>query len=128
MTMKIDGPRMQLLFLSGLAVVTGVAIGIDAGVIQGVVSGALAFALAALLYLGRDRFDLINVMSGSGDERTRTLYTRATAFAGSVLIGVITCWWLAASIEGEVNETLTVLVAIGSVSFVAAAAYLARRG
>jgi hypothetical protein len=28
---------------------------------------------AAVIHLGRDRFDAINVMSGAGDERSRSL-------------------------------------------------------
>ena len=128
MTTRLDPPKAQFAFLTLLAVTTGVVNALQTTVIRGIGAGALVFGLAALFYWGRDRFDVVNVMSGSGDERTRALYTRATAFMGTALASVVTAWWLIEAIAGDVDETLTVLVAVGAASFVAGSFLAARRG
>ena len=120
--------RVQLILMLVIAAATGIAIGIADSPLNGAVSAALVLAFVAALHYGRERFDVINVMSGAGDERTRTLYSRATAFAGNVLITVIVAWWLVSGIAGEVNETLTVLAAVGGLAFVIGAIIVSRRG
>jgi len=40
---------------------------------------------------------------------------------------VITAWWLTTGIAGDVNETLTVLTAVGAGSFVAGAIIASRQ-
>ena len=103
MTTRFDPPKAQFAFLTLLAIVTGVVNALQTTAPRGIGAGAIVFGLAALLYWGRERFDVINVMSGSGDERTRVLYTRATAFMGTALAGVITAWWLVEGISGDVD-------------------------
>ena len=127
MTMAVPW-RVQLILLVVIAAATGIAIGIADSPLNGAVSAALVLGLVAALHYGRERFDVISVMSGDGDERTRTLYSRATAFAGNVLIAVIVAWWLVSGIAGEVNETLTVLAAVGGLAFVIGAIIVSRRG
>lgn len=127
MTTRFDPPKAQLGFLTLLAAATGAAIAVQTTTLRGILSGVLLLGLAALLHLGRERFDVINIMSGSGDERTRALYRRAMAFTGTVLAGVITVWWLVEGVAGDVNETLSVLLAVGAASFVAGAALASQR-
>ena len=119
--------RLQLILMVALAGATGIAIGIADGPLNGAASAALVLGLIGLLHYGRDRFDVLNVMSGTGDERTRTLYERASAFAGTTLIHVIVAWWLVTGVLGEVNETLTVLAAVGGLAFVIGAIIVSRR-
>ena len=126
MTMSMPW-RLQLFLMVGVAIATGIAIGIADSPLNGAISAALVLGFVGLLHYGRDRFDVINVMSGTGDERTRTLYERATAFAGSILIYVVVAWWLVTGVLGEVNETLTVLAAIGGIAFIVGAVIQTRR-
>jgi hypothetical protein len=67
-------------------------------------------------------------MSGIGDERTRHLYQRATAFAGSVMAFVLPAWWLVTVAQGDPDTTLNFLCAIFGFTWIAAAIVLARRG
>ena len=42
-------------------------------------------AFIAVVHFGRRRSNTLEVMSGTGDERVRSLYMRAVAFAGAVM-------------------------------------------
>ena len=90
-------------------------------------SAVILLGFIAILHFGRDRSDTLNVMSGVGDERTRSLYTRAVAFAGSVMAFVLPGWWLVTVAQGDPDRTLTLLCAIFGVTFIAGVAVLARR-
>jgi len=76
MTQKMDVPKLQFAFLTVIAIGTGVVNAIDTTVPRGALAGALVFALAAFLYWGRERFDVLNVMSGHGDERNQRSWAR----------------------------------------------------
>jgi hypothetical protein len=89
--------------------------------------GIAALGFIAILHFGRDRSDTLNVMSGVGDERTRSLYTRAVAFVGSVMAFVLPGWWLVTVAQGDPDRTLTILCAIFGVTFIGAVAVPARR-
>jgi hypothetical protein len=80
------------------------------------------------VYFGRRRSQSLEVMSGMGDERTRELYLRATAFAGTVMAFVLPAWWLVTVAQGEPDVTLNVLCAIYGFTWIAAAIVLPRRG
>ena len=121
-------PTRQLVGMIAIALATGVVFGIAEGAESGLFAGGLILAFVAILYFGRERFDAINVMFGAGDERTRTLYTKAIAFAGNVLIYVIVGWFLVTLVQGEVNETLTLLGTVGGVAFIVGAILASRKG
>jgi hypothetical protein len=70
-------------FAIGGAVIVAFLIGGD--VTSALISGALVIGFVLLVHFGRRRSQSLEVMSGMGDERTRQLYLRATAFAGSVM-------------------------------------------
>jgi len=89
--------------------------------------GAVLLAFTALVHFGRRRSNTLEVMSGTGDERVRSLYTQAVAIAGTVMSFVLPGWWLVTVAQGEANDTLAALCAIFGVTFVAAIALLARR-
>jgi hypothetical protein len=91
------------------------------------VSGTLiAAAVVAAYLLGGQSVG--EVMSGVGDERTRHLYVRSVAFAGSVMSVVLPGWWLVTVALGEPNTTLSLLCAIFALSWIAAVVVLPRRG
>jgi len=108
------------------AVFVAFAIGDDAG--SGAVSAAIVLAFLLLVLFGRRRSDTLDVMSGIGDERGKLLYTRAVAFAGTVMSFVLPIWWLVTIARGEPNDVLALCCAIFGASFIAAVVVLARRG
>ena len=108
------------------AVFVAFAIGDDAG--SGAVSAAIVLAFLLLVLFGRRRSDTLDVMSGIGDERGKLLYTRAVAFAGTVMSFVLPIWWLVTIARGEPNDVLALCCAFFGASFIAAVVVLARRG
>ena len=64
-------------------------------------------AFIAVVHFGRSRSNTLEVMSGTGDERVRSLYTRAVAFAGMVMAFVLPGWWMVTVARGDQNYTLT---------------------
>ena len=81
----------------------------------------------AVVHFGRRRSNVLEVMSGTGDERIRSLYVRAVAVAGGVMAWVLPCWWLVTVAQGEPNSTLSVLCAVFAFCFITAVIWLARR-
>ena len=89
--------------------------------------GAVLLAFTAVVHFGRRRFNTLEVMSGTGDERIRSLYMQAVAVAGTVMSFVLPGWWLVTVAQGEPNNVLSALCAIFGVTFIVAVAVLARR-
>jgi hypothetical protein len=87
----------------------------------------MLLAFTAVVHLGRRRSNTLEVMSGTGDERIRSLYMQAVAVAGTVMSFVLPGWWLVTVAQGEPNDVLSGLCAIFGVTFIAAVAVLARR-
>jgi hypothetical protein len=88
--------------------------------------GLVLLAFTAVVHFGRRRSNTLEVMSGTGDERVRSLYTQAVAVAGTVMSFVLPGWWLVTVAQGEPNNVLSVLCAIFGLTFVVAVAVLAR--
>jgi hypothetical protein len=84
-------------------------------------------AFTAVVHFGRRRSNTLEVMSGTGDERVRSLYMQAVAIAGTVMSFLLPGWWLVTVAQGEPNEVLSALCAIFGVTFIVAVAVLARR-
>ena len=82
----------------------------------------------AAVHFGRRRFDALEVMGGVGDERIRSLYTRAIALTGTVMSFVLPGWWLVTVAQGDPNETLGLLCGIFGVAFILSGVVVARRG
>jgi hypothetical protein len=57
----------------------------------------------------------------------RSLYTRAVAFAGTVMAFVLPGWWLVTVAQGDQDYTLALLSAIFGLSFIVGVVVLARR-
>ena len=117
--------------VAGMLAITGattavfwIAEGFEAAVPVGLV----LLAFTAVVHFGRRRSNTLEVMSGTGDERVRSLYTQAVAIAGTVMSFVLPGWWLVTVAQGEANETLALLCAIFGATFVVAIVVLARRG
>jgi hypothetical protein len=107
------------------AVFVAFVIGGDVG--GGAVSAAIVLAFILVVLLGRRRSDTLDVMSGIGDERGKLLYTRAVAFAGTVMSFVLPAWWLVTIAQGNPDNTLSLMCAIFGASFILGVVVLARR-
>jgi len=82
----------------------------------------------AVVHFGRRHFGTLEVMSGTGDERVRSLYMRAVATAGTVMAFLLPAWWLVTVAQGNPNEVLNWLCAIFGLTFILAVVVIARRG
>jgi hypothetical protein len=120
-------PSGQLTFGALLVAAVFVAFAISGDVGNGAVSAAVVLAFLLLVYFGRRRSDTLDVMSGIGDERAKLLYTRAVAFAGTVMSFVLPIWWLVTIAKGDPNEVLSICCAVFGLSFITAVIVLARR-
>ena len=87
----------------------------------------LLLAFTAVLHFGRRHSNTLEVMSGTGDERVRSLYMQAVAVAGTVMSFLLPGWWLVTVAQGEPNDVLSAVCAIFGVTFIVAIAVLARR-
>lgn len=89
--------------------------------------GILLLAFTAVVHFGRRRSNTLEVMSGTGDERVRSLYMHAVAIAGTVMAFLLPGWWLVTVAQGEPNDALSALSAIFGLTFIAAIVVLSRR-
>ena len=83
------------LLLSGALIASALVVAYLVGgqsVAEALAGGALVFGFMVLVVIGRRRSDAFDVMSGVGDERTRHLYLRSVAFAGTVMSIVLPGW------------------------------------
>jgi 4-amino-4-deoxy-L-arabinose transferase-like glycosyltransferase len=119
--------NVQLIGMLGIAAAVFAVFWAAEGLEEAWPAAAILLGFIAILHFGRDRSDTLNVMSGVGDERTRSLYTRAVAVAGSVMAFLLPGWWLVTVAQGDPDRTLTVLCAVFGFTFIAAVAVLARR-
>jgi drug/metabolite transporter (DMT)-like permease len=116
--------------LVGLLAIAAAVIGVfwaAEGLEESLPVAALMLGLVALLHFGRGRSDTLNVMSGVGDERVRSLYTQAVAVAGTVMSFVLPGWWLVTVAQGDPSRPLSVLCALFGATFIVAVVVLARR-
>ena len=90
------------------------------GLEEALYAGAILLAFTALVHFGRRHSNTLEVMSGTGDERVRSLYTRAVALAGTVMAFVTVA-------QGDPDTTLSTLSAIFGITFIGAVVFLARR-
>ena len=120
--------RQALVAILLLTAATTAAIVIADGWVSGLAGLAALLAFTALVYYGRHRNEALEILSGIGDERTRSLYRRASAITGHVMVYVLVGWWLVSLAAGDVNETVNLLCAIAGVVFLAAVAWVRWRG
>jgi hypothetical protein len=90
-------------------------------------AGVVLLAFTAIVHFGRRHSNTLEVMSGTGDERVRSLYMHAVAIAGTVMAFVLPGWFLVTVAQGDPNTTLSLLSAIFGVTFIGAVVWLARR-
>ena len=120
--------RVQLAGMLLIAATTSVVFWIASGPGDAAQAAIVLVAFALLIHVGRTRSDTLATMGGIGDERTRNLYLRATSWAGNVMAFVLPGWWLVTLARGNPDNNLSALCCVFAVSFVGAAAVLARRG
>ena len=128
MTESMNTPRGQLAGMLAVAAATAAAFWIAEGPTAAIFPLALIGGFSLLVYFGRRRSDTLDVMSGIGDERGKLLYTRAVAFAGTVMSFVLPIWWLVTIAQGDPNDVLALCCAIFGASFIVGVVVLARRG
>ncbi len=91
---------------------------------DGVKALAVMAALAALFVVG-SRSETLRGLGGPGrDERWAMIDTRASAFAGLVLVTVLVAVWLLELAAGRDGSPYGQLLAVGGVAYVAAIAWL----
>ena len=120
-------PTGQFSFGVVLVAAVFVAFAIGGDAVEGAISAAIVLAFLVLALFGRRYSDTLDVMSGIGDERGKLLYTRAVAFAGTVMSFVLPIWWLVTIAQGEPNDVLALCCAIFGASFILGVVILARR-
>jgi hypothetical protein len=120
--------RSDLVVWLAIAAAVTAAFWAIGGWLNAVVVGIWMFGMVAVIHVGRRRNDALRTISGIGDERTRGLYQRAMASAGTVLSLVLPGWWFVTVIRGEPDMSLFALWLVFSFSFLAACVYHSRRG
>jgi hypothetical protein len=120
--------RTQLVGMLLIAAAGTAAYWIGQGASGGLQAGALLFGFALLVHLGRRRGGTLETMSGVGDERTRVLAQRATAFTGYAMALVLAGWGLVAAAIGSFNATVGILSLVFAVTWISASAVYSRRG
>ena len=121
-------PRSQIIGMLAITAVTFVAFWIGLGLDEAWPAGLILLGFTVLVAVGRARSQTIEVISGIGDERTRTLYERTCTAAVGVLAFALPGWWLVTVVRGEPDETLSAVCALFAVTLVVSAAVQARRG
>ncbi len=86
-------------------------------------------AAVAVVFLVGSRSDTLRGLGGPGrDERWAMIDTRASAFAGFVLIVVLTGGWLWELSQGDDGSVYSRVLAIGGIAYLLAIACLRTRG
>ena len=111
-----------------LAVVIPAVFWIAQGAVAGLITAGWGWATILVFHFGHRRSEAVKVVSGTGDERIRSLNVRALAFAGWVMWAAVTIWWLVSAASGNENDSVGILAATFGVSYLGAAIYLGRRG
>jgi uncharacterized membrane protein len=120
--------RVQLAGMLLIAAAGTAAYWIGEGTSGGLQAGALLFAFALLIHFGRRRGGTLETLSGVGDERTRLLAQRATAFTGYAMATLLAGWGLVAAAIGEFNTTIGALSVAFALIWIGASAFDSRRG
>lgn len=107
-----------------IAAALAIAVGFDEGAWMGIAALAFVAGLAGIVHWGRARGSYsVAVLSGRGDERATDLYVGACARTMSVLGFVLVGWILVSTAQGNPNETVGQLCAIGGLAFIANVAW-----
>jgi hypothetical protein len=85
---------VQVLGMLAITAATTTVFWIAQGSDAAIPVGLVLLAFTAIVHFGRRRFNTLEVMRGTGDERVRSLYLRAIAIAGTVMSFVLPAWWL----------------------------------
>lgn len=129
MTMTMNPPTAVR--IAGVLVLGAVIPGIfwiAEGATAGLITTGWGWATILAFHFGRRRSEAVKIVSGSGDERIRSLNVRALAFAGFVMWAILVTWWLVSTASGNENDSVGILAAAFGASYIGAAVYLGRRG
>ena len=125
---KTREARVQLAGMLAIAAAGTAAYWVGEGASGGLQAGAVLFAFALVVYFGRRWSATIETISGVGDERTRALTQRATAFSGYAIACVLAAWGLVSIAAGGFNTTIGALSVVFAVTWIGACAWLSWRG
>jgi hypothetical protein len=111
----------------GAIVFAAFAIGGNPG--DGAKAFALFAAIAGVFYFGSPRSETLGGLGGTGrDERWAAIDLRAGACGGFVVILASTGAWLYELADGRDGSPYGQLLAVGGIGYIAAIAFLRRRG
>jgi len=128
MRLMPQSTRENLIWMVAIGAVAAAILWITEGPIPALTVAGWLAVFGAVLHLGRKRSETIKIMGGMGDERIRTLSTRALAFAGGVMAVALPTAWLVTVMADDENYLVGALTALFAASFVAASVFLAQRG
>jgi hypothetical protein len=126
-SMNVRNP-LGLVAALALGVVIPAIFWIAQGATAGLITAGWGWATVLVFHFGRRRSEAVKIVSGTGDERIRSLNVCALAFAGFVMWAVVTAWWLISSATGDENDSVGILAAVFGVAYIGAAVCLGRRG
>jgi hypothetical protein len=89
------------------------------GLGSAVFAGALLVSFTLVLHFGRTRSETVEVMTGIGDERTRSIARTAAAWTAHVMVTILVGWWLIALATGADEAVQRTLGALGALYAVA---------
>ena len=121
-------PRTQIIGMLAITAVTFAAFWIGLGLSEAWPAGLVLLGFTVLIAVGRSRSQTLEVISGIGDERTRSLYERTCTATTGVLAFVLPGWWLVTVVRGDPDETLSAVCAVFAVTLLVCALVQARRG
>jgi hypothetical protein len=81
----INNWSVQVVAMLVMTTVITAAFWLAQGPDEAIPVGLVLLAFTALVHFGRRRSNTLEVMSGTGDERVRSLYVRAVAITGAVM-------------------------------------------
>ena len=113
--------------LTSITAVTFAALWIGLGLSEAWPGALILLGFTVLVAVGRSRSQTIEIISGIGDERTRSLYERTCTATTGVLAFVLPGWWLVTVVAGEPDNTLSAVCAVFAVVLIASAVVQARR-
>ena len=109
--------RRALTVTLALAAATTTALVIAYGWATALAGAAAMLAFTGLVYFGRRRSETLDIIERRRRQANSSLYNRASAIAGHVMVYVLVAWWFVSLATGDVNETVNVLCAIAGVTF-----------
>jgi hypothetical protein len=128
MTFAPKTARANLIWMLALSAAVVAVFWIADGPLSAAIVGGWLGVFIAVMHLGRKRSEAVKIMGGMGDERIRSLSTRALAFAGGIMAFALPATWLASVLADDENYAVAALSAVFATAFIGASIVLEQRG